>query len=106
MPFNKQSAKAAGAKGGRAIKKLTLNKVETGLGPLQTIDDAQRWLTQLAVWAAANLMPSGSIAGSCVRAVEVWLRAHESKLTEEVVDHLKRDVEELKTKLKGPRRGA
>lgn len=106
MPFNKRTAKTAGAKGGRAIKKLTLNKVETGLGPLETIDDAQRWLTRLAVWAAANLMPSGSIAGSCVRAVEVWLRAHESKLTEEVVDHLKRDVEELRTKLKGPRRVA
>ena len=106
MPFNKQTAKAAGATGGKAIKRLTLHRVETGLGPLETIDDAQRWLTQLAVWAAANLMPSGSVAGSCVRAVEVWLRAHESKLTEEVVEHLKRDVEELKTKIKGPRRVA
>jgi len=52
------------------------------------------------VWAAAGLLP-GSVAGAAVRSVEVWLKAHESKLTREVIDDVKADVDRLKSELKG-----
>ena len=52
------------------------------------------------MWAAAGLLP-GSVAGAAVRSVEVWLKAHESKLTREVIDDVKADVDRLKSELKG-----
>ena len=62
--------------------------------------DAQRRPERLGVWAAAGLLP-GSVAGAAVRSVEVWLKAHESKLTREVIDDVKADVDRLKSELKG-----
>ena len=47
------------------------------------------------------MLPSGSIAGAVVRSVEVWCRAHEVKLTESVVEDLRREVNRLKGELKG-----
>ena len=87
--------------GGRAKarNRLTLAKVEAAFGALETIDDAQRRLERLCVWAAAGLM-AGSVAGAAVRSVEVWLKASESKLTREVVEDLKREVSRIKAEVK------
>jgi hypothetical protein len=48
---------------------------------------------------------SGSVAGAAVRSVDVWLKAHESKLTREVVEDIKGEVARLKADLKRPRIG-
>ena len=84
----------------RAAQKLTLKRVQDDLGTLETIDDAQRWLQLIAGWTAANMI-SGTAGHVCVRSVEIWLRAHESKLTQAVVNDLRKEVDTLKGELKG-----
>jgi hypothetical protein len=39
---------------------------------------------------------AGSVASAAVRSIEVWLRASEAKLTHEVVEDLKGEVERLR----------
>ena len=51
------------------------------------------------VWALSGLLP-GSVAGSAVRSVEVWVKTHESRLTQEVVTDLRRRLDELEAALK------
>lgn len=87
--------------GGRAKarRRLTLERVEAELGELTGLEDAQRWLRRLALWAAGGLL-AGSVAGACNRAVEVWLKCHESRLTTEVVDDLRARLEVLEAQLK------
>lgn len=80
--------------------RLTLDRVEAELGALETIEDAMRRLDRLNVWIAAGMI-TGSQGGAAVRAVDVWLRGHESKLTQHVVDQLTADVKRLKAGLKG-----
>jgi hypothetical protein len=38
---------------------------------------------------------AGAVAGACSRSVEIWIRAHEAKLTREVVEQLRAWLEEL-----------
>ena len=89
------------AAGGRAKarRRLTLERVEAELGELAGLEDAQRWLRRLALWAAGGLLP-GAVAGACNRSVEVWLRAYESRLTQEVVDDLRARLETLEAQVK------
>ena len=96
--FTSESARIAGRKGGRP-RKLTLDRVERELGELETVGDAQRWLRRIATWGAARLLP-GVVVGSCVRAVEIWLRTREHELTEEVVDKLRARIEQLEAELR------
>ena len=84
----------------KARNRLTLDRVEAAFGPLEAIADAQRRLERLGVWAAAGLL-TGSVAGAAVRSVEVWLKAHESRLTENVVDELTGQLKRLKDELRG-----
>ena len=98
MTFDKRSAKAAGKRSGAARKRLTLEDVETAFGMLDSLEDAQRRLERLGVWAAAGLLP-GSVAGAACRSVEIWIRASESKLTREVVEELKAEVARLKAEI-------
>jgi HAMP domain-containing protein len=84
----------------KARNRLTLDKVEAAFGSLKTVEDAQRRLERLGTWAAAGMM-AGSVAGAAVRSVEVWLKAQESKLTREVVEDLKGELDRLKAELKG-----
>ncbi len=102
MAFTKETARRQGAKGGRAKarRKLTLARVEAELGPLATIDDAMRRLDRLGLWISAGML-SGSQGGAAVRSIEVWLRGHETRLTERVVDDLQADVKRLKAELHG-----
>ena len=98
---NPEIAKHA-RKGGQARHRarLTLERVEAELGPLETVDDAMRRLDRLGLWISAGML-SGSQGGAAVRSIEVWLRGHETRLTERVVDDLQADVERLKTELTG-----
>src|SRR5260370_120833 len=63
-----------------------------------------RWLRQIARWAAGGLLP-GAVASACNRSAEVWARAHESRLTREVVDQLRGRLEELEGQVKRQRLG-
>ncbi len=102
MPFTSENARALGARGGasKANRKLSLDRVERELGQLASVEDAMRRLDRLNVWIASGLL-SGSQGSAAVRAVEVWLRGHESRLTEQVVEELTSDVRRLQTELGG-----
>ena len=100
--FTQESASDAGRRGGKASAKgrLTLARVDSELGPLETVQDAMRRLDRLNIWIASGLL-SGSQGSASVRAVEVWLRGHETRLTERVVEELSGEVQRLKTELGG-----
>ncbi len=85
----------------KAAKRLSLERVERELGPLETIEHAMRRLDRLGLWIAAGML-SGSQGSAAVRSIEVWLRGHESKLTREVVEKLKSEVHRRKADLKRP----
>ena len=106
MGLTSERARELGRKSGEARRQtatgkrghpqpLTLDRVERELGRLETVEDAMRRLDRLNTWIAAGLL-SGSQGGAAVRAVEVWLRGHESRLTERVVEELHDEVERLK----------
>jgi hypothetical protein len=103
-PLSSEQAREYGARGGRASakarQKLTLERVEAELCPLATLDDAMRRLDRIGLWAAAGML-HGALASAVVRSVEVWVRAHESKLTREVTEELRARLEELERQAKG-----
>ena len=78
---------------------MTLNRVEAELGVLTSLQDAQRWLQRLCLWGAGGLLP-GAVLGSCVRSVDVWVRAHESRLTGELVNGIRDRIEELEMQMR------
>jgi hypothetical protein len=94
-------AKAAARKGGlaKASRKLTLPRVETELGALDTLEDVNRWLHRIGLWGAAGLLP-GVVLGGLVRTCEIKLRALEAETTREVVDQLRARLEELEGQLR------
>lgn len=98
MPFTSETARKAGRRSAKSRRKLVVDDVEEALGALDTLEDASRWLRQIGIWAAAGKL-SGAVANACVRSVEVWLKAHESKLTRQVVDDLKGRLAELEGEL-------
>ena len=99
--LGKKSARARAAnKEKRQRETLSLERVESEFGVLVTLGDAQRRLERLGVWCAAGMLQSG-LAGAAVRSVESWVKAHESKLTEHVVEELKSEMQRLKAELKG-----
>ncbi len=57
-----------------------------------------RRLDRLGLWIAAGML-TGSAGSAAVRSIEVWLRGHESQLTERVVEELQSDVTRLKAQL-------
>ena len=102
MPRGNPEIAQEAQKGGRASarSRLTLTRVEAELGLLETVDDAMRRLDRLNVWIASGLL-SGSQGSASVRAVEVGLRGHETRLTEKVVEELAGQVQRLKSELGG-----
>lgn len=72
---------------------LTLEQVEAKLGALDTVEDAMRWLRQIAFWAAGGLL-SGTVASSAVRACEVWLKLHDSEVDRKRLKELERKLAE------------
>ena len=100
MP-NPQIASQA-SKGGRAAarRRLTLERVESELGALETVSDAMRRLDRLNLWISAGML-SGSQGSAAVRSIEVWLRGHESRMTEQVVEELSGELKRVKAELRG-----
>ncbi len=100
--FDSASAREAGKRSGtiRRNAKLTLNRVEEELGALLTVEDAMRRLDRLGLWITAGLL-TGSAGSAAVRSIEVWLRGHETRLTEKVVEELTVEVRRLQTELGG-----
>ncbi len=100
MSLTPDRAREIGQMGGKASGKarLTLSRVEAELGPLETIQDAMRRLDRLNLWISAGML-SGSQGSAAVRSIEVWLRGHESRLTEKVVEELAGEVHRLKSEL-------
>lgn len=95
--------RAQAAKGGKAAsrRRLTLDKVEQELPPLESLESAMLRLDRVGLWAAAGML-TGSVASAVVRSVEVWIRGHESKLTREVVEDLRGETARLKAALRAP----
>lgn len=103
MPFTSDSARRAGKRSGASRRRLTIDRVEDELGALGSLEDAERWLRTLGIWGAAGLL-TGAVLGGCVRAVDVWVRAHEAKLTRKVVDEIQARVNALEAQLRTPSR--
>jgi hypothetical protein len=76
----------------KAREKLTLEAVEAAFGPLETLEDGQRRLERIGVWACAGML-SGSVASSAARTVEIWVKAHEARLTRQAVEELSKKME-------------
>ena len=98
--FDSQKAREASRRSQAARKRLLLCDVEEELPPLTDLKSAKHRLDRIGIWAAAGLVP-GTVAGAVVRSVEVWIKAHESELTNKVVDELKGELGRLKRELKG-----
>ena len=99
--FTPETAREMGSKGGKSTgTRLSLARVESELGSLETVQDAMRRLDRLNLWISAGLL-SGSQGSASVRAVEVWLRGHETRLTEKVVEELSGEVQRIKAELGG-----
>lgn len=96
-----ERARAAGRKGGRAKaeRRLSLDRVEAELGPLDSLEDAQRWLRTIATWTAAGML-TGAAGNVCVRSVEVWLKGAEAKLSREIVERLRARLDALEGQIK------
>ncbi len=90
------------SKGGRAAarRRLTLDRVERELPPLDSVDSAMQRLDRLGLWITAGML-TGSAGSAAVRSVEVWLRGHESRLTEQVVEELSGELQRVKAELRG-----
>lgn len=96
--FTSETGRKAGKASAR--RKLTLDRVEQELGPLTDLESAMHRLDRVGIWTLAKLV-TGTSSNSVVRSVEVWLKAHESELTNKVVDELKGDLARLRRELKG-----
>ena len=94
--FTTETSSEMGRRGGEAKAKPVrdLKEVRAELGPLETISDAQHWLFTLALWGAAGQI-NGSILSACIRAVEIWIRAHSEGQAEEVKTDLERKIKKL-----------
>ncbi len=90
------------SKGGRAAarRRLTLDRVERELPLLDSVDSAMQRLDRLGLWITAGML-TGSAGSAAVRSVEVWLRGHESRLTEQVVEELSGELQRVKAELRG-----
>ncbi len=99
-PANPEIAIHASAGGkAKARRHLTLERVEGELGPLDALEDVNRWLHRIGLWGAAGLLP-GVVLGGLVRTCEIKLRVLEHEVTREVVEQLRSRLEELESQVK------
>jgi len=84
-----------GLRGGRATKEAWKRPgvAPDELGPLETVEDAQRWLRILASAVVSGRLDKGD-AVAATRGVEVWLRASDS-LTEGDMERLAEKIEAI-----------
>lgn len=101
MPFTSENAQALGAKGGasKANRKLSLDRVERELPPLDSYESAQQRLATVSNWLCAGLL-SGTAGHAFVRCHEIWLKAAESRLSADLVEGLRKRLDDLESQLK------
>ncbi len=96
-------AREAGKKGGlaaaRARRRPGLDKNK--LGPLDTHEDAKRWLRMIGEAVVTLALDKGD-AQAGIRAVEAWLKAEADRVELVVLDDLKANVQRLRDDLKAP----
>ena len=96
-------ARKAGKKGGlasaRARRRPGLDRNQ--LGPLETHEDAKRWLRMIGEAVVTLKLDKGD-AQAGIRAVEAWLKAEADRVELVVLDDLKADVQRLRDDLKAP----
>ncbi len=93
--FTSETGRKAGRASARARRKLNLDRVEDHLRELSTPSDAEHWLTTLAKWGAAGMLP-GTVLSGCVRSVEIWMRVKEAEASFEAIEELRADVRALR----------
>jgi hypothetical protein len=96
-------AREAGKKGGLASAKARARKGldKSQLGPLESHEDAKRWLRMIGEAVVTQVLDKGD-AQAGIRAVEAWLKAEADRVELVVLDDLKADVKRLKADLKAP----
>jgi hypothetical protein len=94
-------ARELGSKGGKAKarRKLTLERVEVELPPMESPEAIVRRLEIISAWATAGMI-SGTVAHACVRSCEVGLKAFEARLSREIVEKLRARLKELEGQMK------
>ena len=97
---------AAARKGGRrsralarARKPLDLIRVDRELPPLTSITNVVKRLDVIARWSCAGLL-RGLAASAAVRSCEVYIRARESEITDEVAGRLRARLDALEQELR------
>ena len=96
-------AREMGRKGGLAAAKARARKGldKSQLGPLESHEDAKRWLRMIGEAVVTGILDKGD-AQAGIRAVEAWLKAEADRVELVVLDGLKADVKRLKDDLKAP----
>jgi hypothetical protein len=96
-------AREAGKKGGLAAAKARARKGldKDALGPLESHEDAKRWLRLIGEAVVTQVLDKGD-AQAGIRAVEAWLKAEADRVELVVLNDLKADVKRLKDDLKAP----
>ena len=103
-PFaDPEFARQAGKKGGLAAARARARKGldKQSLGPLESHEDAKRWLRVMGEAVVVGVLDKGDCQAG-VRAVESWLKAEADRVQLVVLDELKADVKRLKLELKRP----
>ena len=104
MPFTSENARALGARGGasKANRKLSLDRIERELPNLDSYEHAQQRLATVSNWLCAGLL-SGTAGHAFVRCHEIWLKAAESRLSADLVEGLRKRLDDLESQLKHQR---
>ncbi len=88
---------------GRKGAKVTAKRLKAPaleLGPLESHEDAKRWL-QIIGRAVLSREVTDRSAQAAIRSVEAWLKAEGERVTMYVITELKADVDRLKRELGG-----
>jgi hypothetical protein len=97
--FAREAGKKGGIASAKARKRPGLDKDK--LGPLETHEDAKRWLRLIGEAVVTLALDKGD-AQAGIRAVEAWLKAEADRVELVVLDDLKADVKRLQDDLKTP----
>jgi len=92
------AARALGQRSGQARRRLTLEDAAQECGPLTTAEDAMHRMDHAYLLARTGVLP-GTVVNAMVRAVEVWLKAHD-------LQTVQRRLRAVEQELAAARRGA
>ncbi len=94
MPGDSAHGHALAARSAARRRVLTLDDVEAELPALDSAEHVRLAAQRIQRWAAAGLLP-GVVAGACVRAAEIALRALDHELDLQRIRQLEARVREL-----------